>query len=254
MRERARRRRAPARKRGAPIALCKCDGPAPPGGILGPEHEGIAHLRHAHDLPLDFGGIHVFSPRYEHIARTFEHGEPAPFARGGVAREEEPVRRRGRSRVEIAAKDARPAHGKLPRTRFIGIDHTGFVAGKKPERSGSRRGHLCGGDLARRFGHAVAGVYARLGGNRPAKSFGVRRGTAQKQAPIPRKRFTVIGRKQILQHLIDHRGVRRSAFTHVGKHSLCIEPTVQDKRSFVEHAAYQDLKSPDVKHRKRRLP
>ena len=92
-----------------------------------------------------------------------------------------------------------------------------LVAGQQAQAAGERSRHLGVGDLAGRLGHAVACVHARARTARAIERLRVERAAAQQDAGVARERFRLVRGHHVLQHLIDHRHVRRALLRRVGQ-------------------------------------
>ena len=218
---------------------------------------GVGHAGCAQQLPSDLGRVDVLATRNEHVVGALLHVQQAVAKHGRVAREEESVHRVGGARVQIALEQAGAFDGKATEAVLPRIDDVRPIGRHEPQTSTKCRSHQAIRYLAGRLGHAVARVHPRADRQRPFERARIHRPAPQQDARVATHGvYGQLGarRKQILQHLVDHRNVGGAASGRVGQHARGVETAIQDEGRAVQQAAHHHLEAADVVKRQHRLP
>ena len=228
-------------------------GPPSPARVGQSEHIGVGHAGNAHESVDDFRRVHVLAAGDEHVARALAHVKAAIVKRRRIAREEEAVHGEGRPGVGVAAEHPWAAQGEAPETLRIRLHNAGRITRQKPHTSRELGCDQHVRHLARRLGHAIAGIHARLGLQGPGHSLRVQRAASEQHALVLGKR--VWPRIQhILQHLVHHRDVGGVHHLGIAQHRRRVEALVDAQGPATTDAAHEHLEAAHMEKRQHRLP
>ena len=250
------------------VAFDERNGTATPRFVGNADHKrvGCAGSRQqcsAHRLRVD-----VLAAGHEHVGSSLAD-EQAPVAqRRSIARGEEPINVRPRSRhANVARTYARPAYGQPTEPVVSLIENARLNACHQLHTAIVRRtigsgGHTLGRNHARRLGHAEARIHGDALRLRARKRAAIQRRTSQQHASIRRKCFGALGhgvapfaeRQQILKHLVHNRQMRRPRTRSIIEHAIGAEALVQQKRPRLNQAANNHLQPTHMAQRQRGLP
>ena len=230
----------------------RCRAPAP-ARVGQAEHVGVGHAGNAHQGIDDLGRVHVLTAGNEHVAGALAHVKAAVVQRRRIAREEKTVHGEGRPSVGVAAEHPRPAQGQTAEAGCVRFHNTGRITRQKPHTSRELGRDQRVRHLARRLGHAVAGIHAPAGLQSPGHGLRVQRAAAEQHALVlgQRARPRI---QHVLQHLVHHRDMGGVHHLGVTQHRRRVEALVNTQRPAAADAAHKHLKTAHVEKRQHRLP